>query len=105
MGGEIVLHRLNHRAEEFIGNIGNNEPHRFFLSRAEAAGRSVRRIAQFCNGLIHLLFRLAGNITGIIDGVGDRSGGNAGQPGNVTDGYFHSSTVLCANTILFCVIH
>ena len=89
VGRQAGLHGLDHGGEELVGNIRYDKAHGLFLAGAEAAGGGVRRIAQLRDGLVHLFLGLAGNITGIVDGVGHRGGGNARQLGHITDRHFH----------------
>ena len=79
--------------EEFIGDIGHNKADGPLLARAEAAGGGVRRVAQLPDGLVDTLFRLVRNIAGIIDGVGNRGGGNTCCLRNLLYSNCHSSSV------------
>ena len=89
MGRQAGLHRLDHGGEKFIGDIGHDKAHGLFLAGAEAAGGGIRRIAQLRDSPVHLFLCLAGNIAGIVDGVGHRGGGDPRQFGHVTDRHFH----------------
>ena len=89
LGGEVILHGFDHGAEEFIGDIGHNKADGLFLAGAEAAGGGIRRIAQLRDSPVHLFLCLAGNIAGIVDGVGHRGGGDPRQLRHITDGHFH----------------
>ena len=104
MGGEVIFHRLDHGAEKFIGNIRYNKAHCLFLAGAEAPGGGIRRVAQFRDGLIDFFLRLTGNIPGVINSMGDRGGGDAGQARHVADRHFHRFPPL-RKRIPVCVIN
>ena len=91
VGGEVVLHRLDHGGKELVGNIGHNKADGPLFAGAETAGRGIGGVAQLRNGLVDLLLGLTGDIAGVVDGVGHGGGGDPGQPGHIGNGDFHGS--------------
>ena len=104
VGGEIVFHRFDHGAEKLVGNIRHDESNGFFLAGAETPGRGIGGVSQLLNGPINLIFGLAGNIPGRVDGVGHGGSGNPRQLGHIADCHFHVRSLL-RNLSSYYVIH
>ncbi|SVK46409.1 Uncharacterised protein [Acinetobacter baumannii] len=78
-----LLDRLDHRAEEGIGNVGDDQPQRLGGLLRQRSCVGVRVILQLFHGGLHRGARPFAGLGGIVYHAGYRGHGNTRQPGNI----------------------